>query len=133
MPWSIEYFEKADGEQPAEVFEDRLEASPDRVERRISGKLLRITDEVAEKGYRTGGGYVEKCHEAPGIWQMKADSGGKRGREFFAFDEDRGVLLGGVVKGAREPTPPGAFDEALRHLDEYLKTKRVSPEEAEDE
>lgn len=129
MPWTIEYFEKESGEQPAEVFEDALEASADRAERRISGKLMRIAEEVAAKGHRTGGGYVEKCHEAPDVWQMKAASGGRRGREFFAFDGNKVVLLGGVVKGAREATPRSAFEQASRHLAEYRRTRRVSPEE----
>jgi hypothetical protein len=133
MTWSIEYFEKKDGEQPAEMFEDRLEASGNRDEARISGKLARVADEVAENGFRTGGGYAESCHEAPGIWQMKADVGRKRGREFFAFDNDKVVLLSGVVKGPRQPTPTGAFMEALAHLAEYKKTGTLSPEEIEDE
>src|SRR4051812_14506176 len=99
MPWTIEYFEGEDGTQPAEVFEDALDASADRDERKIGGKLVRVADEVGQKGFRTGGGYAEACHQAPGIWQMKADVGRKRGREFFAFDDDKAVLLGGVVKG----------------------------------
>ena len=133
MPWAIEYFEREDGQQPAEVFEDALEASADRDDRRISGKLLRIADELAQKGFRTGGGYVESCHEAPDIWQMKADAGRKRGREFFAFHGDRVVLLSGVVKGARQPTPARAFTEALEHLREHRSTGHVSPEEEEED
>ena len=73
--WSIEYFEMESGVQPAEVFEDTLEASTDRDERKLSGKLLRVAGEVASKGHLVGGGYVEPCHEAPGIWQMKASVG----------------------------------------------------------
>lgn len=133
MVWSIEYFEREDGEQPAEVFEDALEVSSDRDERRLNGKLLRVTDELAQKGFRIGGGYVEPCREAPGVWQIKADAGPRRGRQFFVFDEDRVVLLNGVVKGAREATPPRAFKDALRYQDEYKRTRRVSPEEVDDE
>lgn len=47
--------------------------------------------------------------------------------------EDRVVLLNGVVKGAREATPPRAFEDALMYLDEYKRTGRVSPEEVDDE
>jgi len=130
--WTIEYFEREDGTQPAEVFEDALDGSFDRDERRIAGKLIRVADELAQKGHQTGGGYVESCHEAPGIWQMKADAGGKRGREFFVFDDDRVVLLHGTVKGGRQATPPRAFQDALKCFEEYRRTGRVSPEEAEE-
>ena len=133
MTWSIEYFEQEDGRQPAEDFEDGLDTNSDRDVRNIGGKLMRVADQVAQDGYRTGGGYAEKCHDAPDIWQMKADAGKKRGREFFAFDGDRVVLLSGVVKNARTATPPGAYAEALRYLEEYRKTGRVSPEEVDDE
>jgi hypothetical protein len=125
--WSIEYFEKGSGEQPAEVFEDALASSGDRDKERIRGKLLRVADEVAQKGFLTGGGYAESCHEAAGIWQMKADVGKKRGREFFAFEDDKVVLLSGVVKGPRQPTPLGAFTEAMAHLAEYKRTGALSP------
>ncbi len=125
--WQVEYFEKEDGRQPAEEFEDWLDRG-DRDHRKIGGKLSRVADEVAQKGHMTGGGYVEKCHEAPGIWQMKADIGGRRGREFFAFDGDRAILLSGIVKESRKPTPRGAFEEAREYLGEYERTKKVSPE-----
>lgn len=133
MPWTIEYFEQEDGRQPAEVFEDALDSSGDRDAKRIGGKLIRVTDQVAQNGFRTGGGYAEACHDAPGIWQMKADVGKKRGREFFAFDGDRVILLSGIVKGPREATPPGAYAEATTYLNEYERTGKVSPEEADDE
>jgi hypothetical protein len=126
--WSIEYFEMESGVQPAEVFEDGLEASTDRDERKLSGKLLRVAGEVASKGHLVGGGYVEPCHEAPGIWQMKASVGRKRGREFFAFDGRRAILLHGAVKGPRTPTPAGDYELAVQYLEEYQRTGRISPE-----
>jgi hypothetical protein len=97
-------------------------------ETRIGGKLIRVADLLAEKGPLAGGGYVEKCHEAPGVWQMKADAGSRRGREFFAFDGQRVVLLHGAAKEARTPTPIGEYQVAMRYLDEYKRTGRVSPE-----
>lgn len=127
--WQVEYFEKETGEQPAEEFEDALETSADRDERRLSGKLLRVAGEVADKGHLVGGGYAESCHEAPGIWQMKASVGRKRGREFFAFDGRRAILLHGTVKGPRQPTPPGDYMLAMEYLEEYRRTGRVSPED----
>jgi Phage derived protein Gp49-like (DUF891) len=132
LPWQIEYFEKVTGEQPAEAFEDGLDGSTDRDERRIGGKLLRFAGLLAEHGPATGGGYVEPCHEAPGIWQLKADAGRRRGREFFAFDDQRVVLLHGAIKGGRQPTPAGDYRLAMDYLDEYKRTRRVSPE-ADDE
>jgi hypothetical protein len=59
---------------------------------------------------------------------MKADAGSKRGREFFAFDDQRVVLFHGAVKDARTPTPAGEYQVAMRYLEEYERTGRVSPE-----
>ncbi len=131
MLWRLEYFEEDSGEQPAEVFEDALDESSDPDERRIAGKLMRIAELAAELGPHAGGGYVEKCGSYA-VWQLKADAGSRRGREFFGFDADRIVLLSGVVKGPREPTPSFAYEEAQRHWETYLRTRRVSPEETDE-
>lgn len=130
MPWRIEYFELADGRQPAEEFEDDLDSSSNKDERRIGGKLIRVAEMLAQHGHMTGGGYAEKCEEYE-FWQLKANSGNRRGREFFGFDGDHAVLLSGVVKGPREATPTSAYAEAQRYWNEYRKTRRVSPEAEE--
>ena len=133
MPWEIEYFEMEDGRQPAEEFEDELDGSANRDERRIGGKLIAVAEYVAQNGYRTGGGYAEKCHDAPDVWQMKADAGARRGRAFFAFDGNKVVLLNGITKGPRQATPQAAYEQAEEYLREYRRTGKVSPQEADDE
>jgi hypothetical protein len=127
----IEYYEQEDGRQPAEEFEDALFSSGSREERSIAAKLQRWAELAAEKGHLASGGYVEKVHGYP-FWQLKADVGNRRGREFFHLDDESVVLLSGVVKGPREATPPGAYEEAKRYFEDYEKTGRVSPEEPEE-
>lgn len=131
MTRRIEYYEQTDGRQPAEEFEDALEASSSREERSIAGKLQRWAELAAEKGHQASGGYVEKVHGYP-FWQLKAGVGNRRGREFFRLDDDTVVLLSGIVKGPREATPPAAYEEAQRYFDDYEASGRVSPEEPEE-
>jgi hypothetical protein len=132
MPWEIHYFQQQDGTQPAEVFEDDLDGSPLREERTIAGKLIRFGEAVAQGGPSTGGGYAEPCR-GHDFWQLKADAGRRRGREFFGWDGDRIVLLSGITKAPREATPPGAYAEADRYWVEYKQTRRTSPESPEEE
>ncbi len=58
MKWTIEYFEQANTTQPAEVFEDALDAT----NIKLSGKLFQITNALQSYGPQLGGGYIEKCH-----------------------------------------------------------------------
>ena len=113
-----------------EEFEDALDSSSNRDERKIAGKLLKFAEQLAIDGPQTGGGYAEKCRNYD-FWQLKASTGNRRGREFFGFDGDRAVLLSGVVKGPREATPAAAYFEAQRYWTEYKKTRQVSPEQEE--
>jgi hypothetical protein len=47
MAWTIEHFERDDGEEPAESFEDALDTSGNRDETRIGGKLIRVAELLA--------------------------------------------------------------------------------------
>jgi DNA-binding phage protein len=66
MKWIVSYFEQENTVQPAEVFEDELyRANP-----KFLGKLLYIHDQLKEYGHQLGGGYVEKCHDYQGLWEI---------------------------------------------------------------
>jgi len=68
MKWVIDYFEQEDTTQPAEVFEDALDHSYPK----LSGKLLRVTSALRLYGHQLGGGYLEKCHDYEGLWEIRA-------------------------------------------------------------
>ena len=128
MTWKIEYFEQGDTTQPAEVFEDTL----DRTYPKLSGKLLRIVPELQLYGYSLGGGYIEKCHEYQGLWEMRIIQNGMLAREFFGFDREHIVLLHGYIKRTGEPASTTDLRKAFTYWIEYLRTRHVSPVQEED-
>lgn len=92
MKWSIVYFERTDTTQPAEIFENMLHAKYSQ----ILGKLLRITDDLAIYGYRLGGGYIEKCRDFQGLWEIRIIYSGTLARELFGFDGERSFCFMGT-------------------------------------
>jgi hypothetical protein len=123
MSWTIEYFEKDDTTQPAELFEDEL----DKTYPELSGKLIQITDLLVVEGYQLGGGYIEKCRDYKELWEIRAIYSGTLAREFFGFDGKRIVLLHGYVKRTGQPESTRDFKKASMYWIEYKKTRRVSP------
>ena len=81
MRWAIDYFEQENGIQPAEVFEDELH----RLNKRMLGKLLHIQDQLKHFGYQLGGGYIEKCHDYQGLWEIRIIHSNQLIRELLAL------------------------------------------------
>jgi hypothetical protein len=129
MPWTIEYFEQEDTRQPAEEFEDRLE----RQHPKLAAKMIAIFEEVESQGHQLGGGYIEPCRNYPGLWEARAISQKFLGREFFGFDGQRAVLLHGYVKRDGEPASERDLAKASALWQQYLSTRRISPEEEEND
>ncbi len=123
MRWTIVYFEQKDTTQPAEVFEDALDISHPQ----LSGTLIQVTDELEFHGYRLGGGYIEKCHNYEGIWEIRVIFNGMLGREFFGFDKERIVLLHGYAKRTGQQASAPDFKKASDYWAEYLQTRHISP------
>jgi hypothetical protein len=94
MGWTIEYYEQADGTQPAEVFEDTLKQS----QIKLLAKLQRIALALETFGPRLGGGLIEGCRGYKGMWEMRAIFNNALGSEFFGFDGSQVILLHGYVK-----------------------------------
>src|SRR5881398_29249 len=92
--WTIEYFEQQDTTQPAEVVEDIL----DDTHPKLSGKLLKVAKTLQFYGHQLGGGYIEKCHDYEGMWEIRVIHSRMLAREFFGFDKERIVLLHGYTK-----------------------------------
>jgi len=127
MSWTVEYFERENTIQPAEVFEDEL----DRVYPKISGKLIAIIERLKQSGYRLGGGYIEKCRDYIGLWEIRVIHGNTLAREFFGFDGERIVLLHGYVKRVGKPASEADLKKAFDYWEEYQRTRHVSPVQEE--
>ena len=127
MKWTIEYFEQQDTTQPAEVFEDMLfDTHP-----KLRGKLLHITDTLERYGHQMGGGYIEKCHDYKGMWEIRVIHSGTLAREFFGFDNERIIMLHGYIKRTGQPTSGYDLDKAYNYWKEYMRTRRISPVQEE--
>jgi phage-related protein len=96
------------------------------------GKLLYIHDQLKEYGHQLGGGYVEKCHDYQGLWEIRIIHSNKLVREFFGFDGERIVLLHGYVKSVGQPASKRDLNMTYSYWTEYLKTHLVSPIQEED-
>lgn len=129
MRWTIEYFEQKDTTQPAEVFEDTL----DNTYPRLSGKLLRVTKQLQFSGHLMGGGYIEKCHDYQGLWEIRVIYSGTLAREFFGFDGARIVLLHGYVKRTGQPASEYDMRKAFNFWTEYMLTHSISPVKEDDD
>lgn len=128
MGWTIEYYEQEDTIQPAEVFEDDLgQHHPE-----LAGKLIRVTDQVVIDGPRVGGGMVKACKGYKGLSEMRAIYGQWLARELFSFDGQKVILLHGYVKRGGDEASIPDLDKAMRYLQDYQRTHRVSPVQEEE-
>jgi len=123
MKWAIEYFEQENTAQPAEVFEDALA----RRDIRLAGKLARVIAEVSAYGHQLGGGYIEKCHDYKGMWEIRIIYNGALARMFFGFDGERVVLLHGYTKRVGQRASARDLETAFTYWIEYQRTHHVSP------
>lgn len=124
MAWTIEYYEQADGAQPAETFEDTLK----RDHPKLAGKLRRVLVAVREHGRRLGGGYIEPLHDYPDLWEARAIAASWLAREFFAWDGDTAILLHGYIKRSGQKASKSDIVSAHSYWQDYQATHRVSPE-----
>ena len=127
MKWTIVYFEQEDKTQPAEDFEDALDSTYIK----LAGKLARVTAELRFYGHQLGGGYIEKCHDYEGLWEIRVIHSGVLAREFFGFDRERIVLLHGYIKRTGQPASVVDLKKAFTYWREYMRTRHVSPVEVE--
>jgi hypothetical protein len=110
--------------QPAEEWED---GTPEK----LRGKLFRYRVAIATQGVQLGGGIIKKCHEYPGLFELRVRHHKDLAREFCTIDGDRLVMLDGVVKPEGEATPVRSFTTASGYLREYQGTRKISPPEEE--
>jgi len=128
MKWVLEYFEQEDTTQPAEVFEDAL----DKTYPKLSGKLLRVVSELQFYGHLLGGGYLEKCRDYEGLWEIRVIHSRTLARELVGFDGNRIVLLHGYTKQTGQTASTRELKKAFNYWAEYARTRRVSPAQEEE-
>ena len=128
MKWKVVYFEQIDTNQPAEVFEDALLI----MSFKLRGKLLQVTDALRFQGHQLGGGYIKKCHDYEGIWEIRIIQSGTLVREFFGFDKERIVMLHGYTKRVGQPASTYDLNKAFGYGTEYLRTRNISPIQEEE-
>ena len=125
--YTIDYYEEANGKQPAEVFEDDLSKR----QPKLLGKLLRAIDALEEHGRALGGGLLEPCHSYPGLWELRVIFSQTLARELLGFDGTRAILLHGYVKRAGEEASDKDLERAAKYWSDYQRTHRISPEQPE--
>ena len=128
MTWMIAYFEQEDTTQPAENFEDIL----DHTYPKLSGKLLKVASELQLYGHLLGGGYIEKCHNYEGLWEIRVIHSGTLARELFGFDGNRIVLLHGYIKQTGQIASRRDLEKAFNYWTEYVRTRHISPVQEEE-
>jgi hypothetical protein len=128
MRWAIEYYEQANGAQPAETFEDALK----RDHPKLGGKMRRVLVGILEHGRKLGGGLIEPMHDYPGLWEARAISESWLAREFFAWDGNTAILLHGYVKRTGQKASKPDMNSAQAYWQDYIKMHRVSPEVSEE-
>jgi len=104
---------------------------------KLVGKLTGVTKHVADTlPERVGGGLFEKCRDFPDLWEVRTIFGNELARFVVGKDGSREpprlVLLEGFWKQPGEETPKAPLERAAGCWKDYLKTRRISPEEASD-
>jgi len=134
VPYRIEYYAFGDGDrQPAEEFDDGLEGRAPR----LLGKLHRIAHLVAQTLPDTvSGGFLEKCRDYPDLYEIRTIYSNQLARYIVGKDgraePPRLVLLTGLLKRPGEVTPKADLDRAAVYWRDYMRRRRVSPEEMDE-
>ena len=80
-----------------------------------------------------GGGYIEKCHDYKGMWEIRVIHSGTLARELFGFDNERIVLLHGYTKRTGQPASAYDLEKAYTYWTAYMRTRCVSPVQEKDD
>ncbi len=83
-------------------------------------------------GQQLGGGYIEKCHDYEGLWEIRVIHGRTLARELLGFDRNRIVLLHGYVKRTGQTASKGDLKKAFNYWIKYMSTRHVSPAQEEE-
>lgn len=114
MHFEVEFYEKADGVQPAREFLLSLDV-------KMRAKMAHTIKILEENGYELREPYSK--HIGEGIFELRAKVGSDISRVlYFFYVGQKVVLTNGFIKKTRR-TPPGEIDKARKYRADYLRRK----------
>lgn len=113
MPkFEVEFYEKANGEQPAKEFLLSLD-------KKLRAKLADTIMILQDNGYELREPYSK--HISEGIFELRAKLGSDITRVMYFFYVDRHIILtNGFIKKTQK-TPQSEIEKAKRYRADYLK------------
>ena len=114
--YQIEFFQKSNGEAPAEVFINSLD-------KKLRAKFYRMLQMLKENGPNLREPYSK--HLQDGIFELRPTVATNAVRVlYFFFIEQRIVITNGFIKKTQQ-TPPSEIKLAQKYRDEFLKRKDI--------
>lgn len=115
MPkFEVEFYEKANGEQPAKEFLLSLD-------KKMRAKLADTIMILQDNGYELREPYSK--HLSEGIFELRAKQGSDITRVMYFFYVDRHIILtNGFIKKTQK-TPPAEIEKAKKYRADYLKRR----------
>lgn len=112
--FEVEFYEKANGEQPAKEFLLSLD-------KKLRAKLADTIMILQDNGYELREPYSK--HISEGIFELRAKQGSDITRVMYFFYVDRHIILtNGFIKKTQK-TPQSEIEKAKRYRADYLKRK----------
>lgn len=112
--FEVEFYEKANGEQPAKEFMLSLD-------KKMRAKIVDTVMILQDNGYELREPYSK--HISEGIFELRAKQGSDITRVLYFFYVDRHIILtNGFVKKTQK-TPQAEIERAKRYRADYLKRK----------
>ena len=110
MAIEIEFYELADGREPAREFLDSLDA-------KMKAKMFREIDLLAENGHELR--MPHSKHIEAGIYELRAKQGSNISRVmYFFFSGKKAILTNGFIKKSKK-TPKEQIGLAKRYRRDY--------------
>lgn len=114
MKFEVEFYEKANGEQPAKEFILSLD-------KKMRAKLLMIIKVLEDNGYELREPYSK--HLSEGIFELRAKFGTDISRVLYFFYVDQHIILtNGFIKKTQK-TPASEIERAKKYRADYLRRK----------
>ena len=117
--FTVEFYEKENGERPAEQFMRSLD-------KKMSARLYAIVEVLDEKGNQLREPYSKYLGD--GIFEIRGKVGNDISRVlYFFWNEGKIVLTNGFIKKTQK-TPRREIERAKKYRADYLKRKGVDYE-----
>lgn len=120
MAWTAHFYEDANGACPARDFLDGLSAKK-------RARMAAHVQAVEQNGWQLGGGKFEACSGYGDVQEIRAKFSDDLLRIYCYVDKDELILLSGLDKPERTPTPRNVFEQAAQYANDYKTNKRTAP------